>query len=135
MTSSGEPKRKKMNTSSLVAPIPEVNEEEDEYSYVRHIKSLKAEWGKRKPNAEFIHELMKITSSEEEASYRRAVHCAADLLIDFPCLASYEHVSLIAFLIFCNVYWFVLGKFASCACFYRLLQSFVGYFLFQKLMS
>ena len=56
VTSSGEPKRKKMKTSSsLVAPIPEVPEGEDEYSYVRHIKSLKAEWGKRKPNAEFIH--------------------------------------------------------------------------------
>jgi hypothetical protein len=79
-----QPKRKKLKTaSSLVAPLPEVAEGEDKFSYMRHIKSIKTEWGKRKPNTEFIHQLMRITYPQRRKQILEQPHTASDILLDF----------------------------------------------------
>jgi hypothetical protein len=53
--SPGEPKPKKTKRG---APIdhevsPEIPDGEDDMSYERHVKSLKTEWQKKRPNEEF----------------------------------------------------------------------------------
>ena len=91
-TSPGEPKSKKTKRGTAIEEPPELADGEDDISYQRHVKSLKAEWLKRRPNEDFVQQLMKLSYPHRRQWILSKPHLANDIFTECPFLATMEHV-------------------------------------------
>ena len=89
-----EPMRKRPKKSCQWHIAPQLPDGEDELSYQRHVKSMKAEWAKRHPNSSFVEQLMKLTYPQRRQWILAEPRVASVILEECPFLESFEHVSL-----------------------------------------
>jgi hypothetical protein len=77
-----------------VYPISQVPEGEDEASFARHNRSLKAEYKKTKPNQAVVSELMKLSYEMRRNDITKEGKPLGELLAQYPFLGTSEEVCM-----------------------------------------
>ena len=103
---SGAPQKKKAKKSPQYGFIPP-DEGEDDVSYERHVRCMKAEFSKRRANGAFVAQLMKLSYGHRRSWILAEARDAQAILEQCPFLTAKEHVSLCVSAFSQSVNWLV----------------------------